>query len=303
MASMNSAVNHSSESENLEEESYLAQLRHIMKNGTKREDRTGVGTLAVFGMQSRYNLRNDSFPLLTTKRVYWKGIVEELLWFISGSTNARDLSSKGVRIWDHNSSREFLDQRGLHHYSEGDIGPAYGFQWRHFGAHYEGMDASYEGKGVDQLQKCIDLIKTDPYSRRIVMSAWNPCDLDRMALPPCHCFVQFFVANDELSCQLYQRSADMGLGVPFNIASYSLLTRMMAHITGLRAGDFIHTLGDAHIYVNHLEALTTQIERKPRPFPKLRIIRDVQCIDDFVAEDFVIENYNPHGPIRMQMAV
>uniref|UniRef100_A0A5S6Q5S0 Thymidylate synthase n=1 Tax=Trichuris muris TaxID=70415 RepID=A0A5S6Q5S0_TRIMR len=302
LAVMNSSADDNN-SQNPEEECYLSQVRNIIKHGTKRQDRTGVGTLALFGLQGRYSLRNDSFPLLTTKRVFWKGIVEELLWFISGSTNVRELSSKGVRIWDGNSSRDFLDKRGLHHYAEGDVGPVYGFQWRHFGAKYESMYNSYAGKGIDQLQKCIDMIKTDPQSRRIVMTAWNPCDLDLMALPPCHCFVQFFVADDELSCQMYQRSADMGLGVPFNVASYALLTRMVAHVTGLRAGEFIHIMGDAHVYMNHIEALSTQIERKPRRFPKLRIVRDVKSIDDFLAEDFQLIDYNPHDPIRMSMAV
>ncbi|CAO2583184.1 Thymidylate synthase [Lemmus lemmus] len=232
-------------------------------------------------MQARYNLR-DEFPLLTTKRVFWKGVLEELLWFIKGSTNAKELSSKGVRIWEANGSRE------------GDLGPVYGFQWRHFGADY---------KGVDQLQKVIDTIKTNPDDRRIIMCAWNPKDLSLMALPPCHALCQFYVVNGELSCQLYQRSGDMGLGMPFNIASYALLTYMIAHITGLKPGDFVHTLGDAHIYLSHIEPLKIQLQREPRPFPKLKILRKVETIDDFKVEDFQIEGYNPHPAIKMEMAV
>lgn len=197
-------------------------------------DRTGVGTLGIFGVQMRYSLKNDVFPLLTTKRVFWRGVVEELLWFIQGSTNANLLKEKNIHIWDANSTREFLDSAGLNHYDEGDLGPIYGFQWRHFGAEYKGMNHDYTNEGIDQLKNVINTIKTNPNDRRIIMCAWNPLDLKKMALPPCHCMVQFFVANNELSCLLYQRSADMGLGVPFNIASYSLLTYMIAHVTGLK---------------------------------------------------------------------
>ncbi|XP_041522793.1 thymidylate synthase isoform X2 [Microtus oregoni] len=247
---------------------YLGQVEHIMRCGFKKEDRTGTGTLSVFGMQARYNLR-DEFPLLTTKRVFWKGVLEELLWFIKGSTNAKELSSKGVRIWDANGSRDFLDSLGFSARQEGDLGPVYGFQWRHFGADYKDMES----------------------------------DLPLMALPPCHALCQFYVANGELSCQLYQRSGDMGLGVPFNIASYALLTYMIAHITGLKPGDFVHTLGDAHIYLNHIEPLKIQLQREPRPFPKLKILRKVETIDDFRVEDFQIEGYNPHPAIKMEMAV
>ncbi|KAF6303330.1 thymidylate synthetase [Rhinolophus ferrumequinum] len=247
---------------------YLGQIEHILRCGFRKDDRTGTGTLSVFGMQARYSLR-DEFPLLTTKRVFWKGVLEELLWFIKGSTNAKELSSKGVRIWDANGSRDFLDSLGFSNREEGDLGPVYGFQWRHFGAEYKNMDS----------------------------------DLPLMALPPCHALCQFYVVNGELSCQLYQRSADMGLGVPFNIASYSLLTYMIAHITGLKPGDFVHTLGDAHIYLNHIEPLKMQLQRKPKPFPKLKILRKVETIDDFKAEDFQIEGYNPHPTIKMEMAI
>merc|ERR1719361_2901407 len=237
-----------------EEYGYLTAIREIIEKGVSMEDRTGVGTLSTFGMQMRFDLRK-TFPLLTTKRTFWRGVVEELLWFIKGDTNAKHLSEKGVKIWDGNSSREFLDGRGLGHREEGDLGPVYGFQWRHFGAEYGDMHADYTGKGVDQLANVIDLIKNNPNSRRIVMTAWNPKDQPLMALPPCHMFCQFYVANGELSCQMYQRSADMGLGVPFNIASYSLLTRMVAQVCGLKAGDFVHVIGDCHVYMNHVEPL------------------------------------------------
>ncbi|XP_077884013.1 thymidylate synthase-like [Ictidomys tridecemlineatus] len=221
----------------------------------------------------------------------------------SGSTNAKELSSKGVKIWDANGSQGFLDGLGLSTRQEGDLGPVYGFQWRHFGAEYKDMDSDYSGQGVDQLQKVLDTIKTNPDDRRIIMCAWNPKDLPLMALPPCHALCQFYVVNGELSCQLYQRSGDMGLGMPFNIASYSLLTYMIAHITGLQPGDFVHTLGDAHIYLNHIEPLKIQLQREPRPFPKLKILRKVEKIDDFKVEDFQIEGYNPHPTIKIEMAV
>ncbi|XP_078395846.1 thymidylate synthase [Cetorhinus maximus] len=281
---------------------YLQHIRNILETGFHKDDRTGTGTVSVFGIQARYNLR-DSFPLLTTKRVFWKGILEELLWFIKGSTNSNELSKKGVRIWDANGSRDFLDKQGFVNREEGDLGPVYGFQWRHFGAEYKDMHTDYSGQGVDQLQNVIDTIKNNPEDRRIIMCAWNPKDLPQMALPPCHALCQFYVVNGELSCQLYQRSGDMGLGVPFNIASYSLLTYMIAHITGLKPGDFVHTLGDAHIYKNHIEALKIQLLRKPRPFPKLKILRNVENINDFKAEDFKLEGYDPHPTIKMEMAV
>ncbi|XP_067831558.1 thymidylate synthase [Heptranchias perlo] len=281
---------------------YLQHIRNILETGFQKDDRTGTGTISVFGLQARYNLR-DSFPLITTKRVFWKGILEELLWFIKGSTNSNELSEKGVRIWDANGSRDYLDKQGFISREEGDLGPVYGFQWRHFGAEYKDMHTDYSGQGVDQLQKVIDTIKHNPEDRRIIMCAWNPKDLHQMALPPCHALCQFYVVNGELSCQLYQRSGDMGLGVPFNIASYALLTYMIAHITGLMPGDFVHTLGDAHIYKNHIEALKIQLQRDPKPFPKLKILRTVENIDDFKAEDFRLEGYDPHPTIKMEMAV
>ncbi|XP_053268843.1 thymidylate synthase [Pleuronectes platessa] len=285
-----------------DERGYLDQTQYILQHGRRRGDRTGTGVVSVFGAQGRYSLR-DQFPLLTTKKVFWKGILEELLWFIKGSTNAKELSEKGVKIWEANGSRQFLDNLGFTDREEGDLGPVYGFQWRHFGAEYSTMNADYTGQGVDQLQNVIDTIQKNPEDRRIIMCAWNPKDLPLMALPPCHALCQFYVCDGELSCQLYQRSGDMGLGVPFNIASYALLTYMIAHITGLKPGDFVHTLGDAHVYVNHIEPLKIQLQREIRPFPKLKILRKVERIDDFRAEDFEICDYNPHPPIKMQMAV
>ena len=251
----------------------------------------------------RFSLRNGTLPLLTTKRTFWRGVAEELLWFISGNTNGNELAHKGIHIWDGNGSREFLDQRGLAHREVGDLGPVYGFQWRHFGAKYIDMHSDYTNQGVDQLADCIWKIKNTPEDRRIIMSAWNPADLDQMALPPCHMFCQFYVANDELSCQMYQRSADMGLGVPFNIASYALLTHLMAQVCGLKPGDFIHTIGDAHVYTNHIESLKLQLQRAPRAFPKLVIKNPGLEIDGFVFDDFDVIGYKPHGSIKMKMAV
>nr|WPM02508.1 ORF70 [Human gammaherpesvirus 8] len=285
-----------------EELQYLRQLREILCRGSDRLDRTGIGTLSLFGMQARYSLR-DHFPLLTTKRVFWRGVVQELLWFLKGSTDSRELSRTGVKIWDKNGFREFLAGRGLAHRREGDLGPVYGFQWRHFGAAYVDADADYTGQGFDQLSYIVDLIKNNPHDRRIIMCAWNPADLSLMALPPCHLLCQFYVADGELSCQLYQRSGDMGLGVPFNIASYALLTYMLAHVTGLRPGEFIHTLGDAHIYKTHIEPLRLQLTRTPRPFPRLEILRSVSSMEEFTPDDFRLVDYCPHPTIRMEMAV
>ncbi|KAI0563263.1 bifunctional dihydrofolate reductase/thymidylate synthase [Gracilaria domingensis] len=284
-----------------EENQYLALVRRILNEGVQKGDRTGTGTLSVFGAQMRFNLRN-SFPLLTTKRVFWRGVAEELFWFIKGSTNANELSEKGIHIWDGNGSREFLDSRGLNEREVGDLGPVYGFQWRHFGAEYSSMHAKYDGEGTDQLKNVIEAIKTNPNDRRILLSAWNPAAVDKMALPPCHLLAQFYVANGELSCQMYQRSCDMGLGVPFNIASYSLLTCLIAKVTGLTPGDFVHVLGDAHVYLNHVEPLREQLKRTARPFPTLAI-RHRDQIEDFCFEDLTLENYTPYKTLPMKMAV
>uniref|UniRef100_A0A1B6EJ65 Thymidylate synthase n=1 Tax=Cuerna arida TaxID=1464854 RepID=A0A1B6EJ65_9HEMI len=292
-----------SQAVNSDEEQYLEHIRQILARGVQKRDRTGVGTLSLFGAQMRYSLKDGVFPLLTTKRVFWRGVVEELLWFIKGSTSAKELAAKNVHIWDPNSTREYLDSIGLKDRLEGDLGPVYGFQWRHYGAEYKDMFTDYKGKGVDQLAKVIETLRVSPDDRRILMCAWNPVDLPHMALPPCHCLAQFYVADGTLSCQLYQRSADMGLGVPFNIASYALLTCMIAHVTNLQPGEFIHTLGDSHIYLNHREALQVQLTRTPRPFPTLKIKRTVTNIEDFTFDDFLLENYKPYPKIEMEMAV
>lgn len=291
-----------------QEYQYLDLVRQIIEKGSTRNDRTGTGTKSIFGAQSRYSLEDDVIPVLTTKRVAWKAVVEELLWFLRGSTDANELSAKGVKIWDANGSRQFLDSLGFTDRAKGDLGPVYGFQWRHFGAKYKDKDGNYEGQGVDQLQQVISKLRENPFDRRIIMCAWNPRDLPLMALPPCHCLVQFYVSGDrKLSCQLYQRSADMGLGVPFNIASYSLLTHLLARITDLKAGEFVHTLGDAHVYLNHLEPLEKQLVREPRPFPKLKINKEhLNSLEDLISlesKDLELVDYKPHDKIEMKMAV
>lgn len=291
---------------NPEEGQYLELIRRILERGVLRGDRTGTGTLSLFGESMRFSLRGDRLPLVTTKKVFWRAVAEEMLWFIRGSTNANELAAKGVHIWDGNGTREFLDSRGLTANAPGDLGPVYGFQWRHFGAAYTSFDADYTSQGVDQLQAVVQQLRTNPSDRRIVLSAWNPAALPLMALPPCHMFCQFYAADGELSCSMYQRSADMGLGVPFNIASYALLTRLVAHAAGLRAGELVHVIGDAHIYCNHVDALREQLLRAPRPFPTLsiRAERAVGCeMDDFRMEDLALHGYDPHGPIKMKMAV
>ncbi|KAG2489029.1 hypothetical protein HYH03_012467 [Edaphochlamys debaryana] len=285
-----------------DETQYLELVRELVDHGVFRPDRTGTGTFSRFGRMARYNLRH-TFPLLTTKRVFWKGVAEELLWFVSGSTNANELRDKGIHIWDGNSSREFLDGRGLGHREVGDLGPVYGFQWRHFGAPYKDMHADYTGQGVDQLRYIIDTIRRDPNDRRMLLSAWNPAALHEMALPPCHMFCQFYVADGELSCLMYQRSCDVGLGVPFNIASYALLTRLVAQVTGLQPGELVHCMGDTHVYANHVEPLREQLKNAPRHFPTLKINPAKTDIDSFTFDDFELEGYNPHKAIKMQMAV
>ncbi|ODQ57052.1 hypothetical protein WICANDRAFT_36373 [Wickerhamomyces anomalus NRRL Y-366-8] len=296
-------------STNPEEKGYLDLCERIINEGEHRPDRTGTGTLSLFAPpQLRFSLKDDTFPLLTTKKVFTKGIILELLWFIQGCTDGKKLSEKGVKIWEGNGSREFLDKLGLTDRREGDLGPVYGFQWRHFGAEYKDCDADYTGQGVDQLAEVIHKLKTNPYDRRIIMSAWNPPDFPKMALPPCHVFSQFYVnfpkeGKPQLSCLLYQRSCDMGLGVPFNIASYALLTKMIAKVVDMDCGEFIHTLGDAHVYKDHIDALKEQITREPYQFPKLVIKRDVKDIDDFTYEDFEIVDYKSHPKIAMKMSV
>jgi thymidylate synthase len=286
----------------MSEQQYIDIIRELLDKGEVREDRTKTGTKSLFGRQMRFDLRKE-FPLLTTKRVFWRGVVEELLWFVRGSVNGLELNDKNVHIWDKHGSREHLDNIGLKNREVGDLGPIYGFQWRHFGARYVDMHTDYKGQGVDQLSELIQTIKTRPNDRRMILSAWNPASLTEMALPPCHMFSQFYVSGGELSCQMYQRSCDMGLGVPFNIASYSLLTHMLAHVTGLKPGEFIHVMGDAHIYLNHVEQLQQQIQKTPKPFPTLKIKRQVSEIEDFNFEDFEVMNYNPHNTLKMDMSM
>ncbi len=261
---------------------YLDLMRRVLETGARKDDRTGTGTLSVFGHQMRFDLARG-FPLLTTKKLHIRSIIHELLWFLRGDTNIGWLNEHGVSIWD-----EWADEKG-------DLGPIYGAQWRCWP----------DGKGgcIDQIAQIVEQIRTNPDSRRIIVSAWNVADVPRMALPPCHLLFQFHVASGRLSCQLYQRSADIFLGVPFNIASYALLTHMVAHVTGLKAGDFVHTLGDAHLYLNHLEQAKTQLARAPRPLPKLEIARKVDNLDDFRFEDFIISGYDPHPHIKAPVAV
>lgn len=287
-----------------EEHQYLDLVREIIETGQVKMDRTGTGTKSVFGRTMKFSLRNNVMPLITTKRTFWKGVAIELLWFISGKTNAATLKEQGVNIWDGNSSREFLDSCGLTHREVGDLGPVYGFQWRHFGAEYKTMHDDYTGQGVDQLKELIDMIKRDPNSRRLILTAWNPSCLKEMVLPPCHLMAQFYVSTDnELSCQMYQRSADMGLGVPFNIASYALLTRIIAQCCNLKCGDLIHVIGDAHVYLNHEEALKEQLKNTPRPFPTLNINTENRDVNKFTYQDFELVEYNPHQAILMKMEI
>lgn len=285
---------------------YIDLCNYILNNGVKKDDRTGTGTISVFGYQMRFNL-GEGFPLLTTKKVHLKSIIHELLWFISGSTNIKYLVDNDVRIWNdwpydlYKKSPDFqgetieefaakIKESDEFAKKYGNLGPVYGKQWRDF-------------NGVDQLSNLIEQIKTNPNSRRLIISAWNPAEVDKMALPPCHSFMQFYVAEGKLSCQLYQRSADVFLGVPFNIASYALFTMMIAQVCGLEPGDFVHTLGDAHIYLNHLDQVNKQIKRSLRPLPKMVINPNVKSIFDFKYEDFTLLNYNPHSGIKGKVAV
>ncbi|MGC9343583.1 MAG: thymidylate synthase [Bacteroidales bacterium] len=261
---------------------YLDLLSHVLENGTKKEDRTGTGTISTFGYQMRFDLA-DGFPLLTTKKLHLKSIIHELLWFINGDTNVKYLNENGVKIWN-----EWADENG-------NLGNIYGYQWRSW--------PSAEGKHIDQLKNVIESLRKNPDSRRHIVSAWNVGDLDKMALPPCHILFQFYVANGKLSCQLYQRSADIFLGVPFNIASYSLLLLMMARETGYEPGEFIHTLGDVHIYLNHIEQVKLQLTRDPRSLPQMILNPEVKSIFDYQYDDFKLENYSPHPHIKGKISV
>lgn len=330
-----------------EEYQYLDLIRRILETGEHRPDRTGTGTLSLFTPpQLRFSLSKPNpstptdpdtripiLPLLTTKRVFLRAVATELLWFVAGSTSSKLLSEKGIHIWDGNGSRQFLDSLGFTEREEGDLGPVYGFQWRHFGAEYKDCHADYSGVGVDQIAEIVKKLKTNPYDRRIILSAWNVADLKNMALPPCHMFAQFYVSypnaprgaaalkphtnganssntreqsKGHLSCVLYQRSCDMGLGVPFNIASYALLTHMFAHACDLVPGELIHTMGDAHVYLDHVEPLEEQLKRLPRAFPELRIKRDDKasgCMDGWTVEELEVLGYSPHKGVKMKMSV
>lgn len=277
---------------------YLDLLRKVLDEGVTREDRTGTGTRSLFGYQMRADL-SEGFPLLTTKKVHLKSIVHELLWFVSGQTHVSHLQEVGVSIWDEWATAEQTARFGR---KEGDLGPVYGHQWRNFGA-TEREDGSYARDGVDQLTRVLDEIRDNPDSRRLIVSGWNPSEAERVALPPCHTLFQFYVSDGRLSCQLYQRSADVFLGVPFNIASYALLTMMIASVSGLKPGDFIHTFGDVHLYRNHLDQARLQLSRQPRPLPTMLIDPSVDNLFDFRYEHFQLKDYLPHPRIKAPVAV
>jgi len=261
---------------------YLDLMKHVLDNGTQKHDRTGTGTISVFGYQMRFNLE-EGFPMVTTKKLHLRSIIHELIWFLKGDTNIKYLKDNGVSIWD-----EWADENG-------ELGPVYGYQWRSW--------PTPDGRHIDQISQIIHQIKNTPDSRRIIVSAWNVGEVERMALPPCHSFFQFYVADGKLSCQLYQRSADIFLGVPFNIASYALLTLMVAQVCGLKPGDFVHTLGDAHLYNNHLEQTKLQLSREPKPLPTMKLNPEVKDIFDFKFEDFTLEGYEHHPHIKAPVAV
>lgn len=284
---------------NIEEQNYLNLLFKILKEGSYKEDRTGIGTYSLFGETLRFNLENNTFPLLTTKKMFLKGIVEELLFFVRGETNTKLLEEKGVNIWKGNTSREYLDKYGLHDLPEGNMGKGYGWQWRNF-------NGTESVKGVDQLINVIESIKKDPNSRRHIISAWNPCQLKEMSLPPCHTLYQFYVDGEYLSCQWYQRSVDFFLGLGFNIASYALLTKLIAHVTNLKPKELIFSGGDCHIYKNHVNQVVEQLRRKPYDFPTIKIApepKNLEDIEKLGLYNFYLENYNSHPAIKAEMAV
>ena len=284
------------------EQQYLDLIDDIIKNGTLINGRNG-NTLTVFGRSMRFSLKDNKIPILTSKKMAWKTCLKELLWFISGNTNNKLLKDNKVHIWDQNGSREYLDSIGLGHYEEDYLGPVYGHQWRHFNADYVDCNSDYSNQGVDQLQEIIDSLKDDEkkYSRRLLMSAWNPCQLKKMALPPCHVLAQFNVINNKLSCALYQRSCDVGLGVPFNILSYSFLTHLIAHHCNLEVEDFVYFMGNVHIYDDHIEELKRQTKNKVYDFPTLKIVNKRKNIEDYTLEDFVVENYYSNDKVIMKM--
>jgi thymidylate synthase len=288
-----------------DENQYLTLIEDILNEGIMENTRNG-NAKTIFGSAMHFCLLNNKIPLLTTKKLAWKTCLRELLWFISGKTDNNILKNQNVQIWNDNASREFLNSRGLHHLEEDDLGPVYGHQWRYFNAKYENCKTDYKNKGIDQLQEIIDCLK-DPKlrnSRRLVLSAWNPCQINEMALPPCHVMMQFNVSEDKfLSCSLYQRSGDVGLGVPFNIASYAFLTHLIAHHCNLIAKEFVYYLGNTHIYDDHIDSLTIQKEKTPFNFPEIKIKNIYNSIDEYLENDFEIINYQFHEPIKMQMRV
>lgn len=277
---------------------YLGLLKRILEEGRPREDRTGTGTVGVFGHQMRFDL-SEGFPLLTTKKLHLKSIIHELLWFLRGDTNNTALRDAGVRIWNEWATAEQTARFGR---EADDLGPIYGHQWRNFGA-TKGDDGRYLKDGVDQIKRVVDAIRETPHSRRLLVTGWNPLEADQVALPPCHTLFQFYVQDGRLSCQLYQRSADVFLGVPFNIASYALLCMMAAHVTDLEPGEFVHTFGDAHLYKNHIEQAQLQLTRPPRPLPKMRIESNARELWEFKFEDFSLEGYDPHPHIKAEVSV
>ena len=295
--------------QNHEEQAYLNLFRQVLGQGQDCQDRTGTGTRSIFAPRLEFSLENQTIPVFTTKRVAFQTLCKELLWFISGSTDTKILERQGVKIWTGNTTRTFLDSRGLTSYREGELGPGYGFQWRHAGAQYQGLDHDYTGEGVDQLQAMVDMVKNNPTSRRILMSAWNVADLNQMALPPCHLLYQLYVRRDPatgqgyLSAQMYQRSADSFLGVGFNVTSYALLTHIIAQICGLKAERLVMCFGDYHIYKDHIEQVQTQLSRQPRPFPKLKFHRQLSNINDLSLDDFSLVGYFPDPAIKAKMSV
>ena len=298
------------------EKQYLNLIHNIIYHGNEKITRNGI-TKSIIGANMRFPLYNNTLPLITTKQLAWKSCLKELLWFINGETDNGKLQKQNVNIWNGNASRDFLDSRGLFHYKENDLGPVYGYQWRHFNRPYKNKDShsktkdidkcmgTKNKKDIDQLENIITELKhpIHRYSRRLIMTAWNPIQLNQMALPPCHILSQFCVTGDKLSCILYQRSGDVGLGIPFNIASYSFLTILLAHHCGLKPGEFIHYIGDAHIYLDHIKPLKKQIKKEPKTFPKCKINKHMKNIDDYKFGDFKIQNYKHHGKVKMNMTV
>lgn len=281
---------------------YLDLLNKILLEGEEKKSRTGVNCIEIFGVNLQFDLRNNQLPLLTTRKMAWKSIVCELLWFIRGETSSKSLERDGVNIWKANANQHFIESGGIN----GDLGPIYGFQWRHWGANYCGSNADYSGQGIDQLAQVVEALKVNPTSRRIILSAWNVGDLTQMALPPCHVMAQFNVSNNgELSCLVTQRSADVVLGLPFNIASYALLTHMLAHVTGLAGGKLFFSIGSAHIYKNHLSALYQQLEREPKMVPKIYFNEEeaLKKLENFKFDNFRLEDYNAEPPIKFEMSV